>query len=252
MVRKFVLFFLLLLSASLVSAQVNANDSVVSAFIPAFNYSLQFPGGDVAEQYGLNSTIGGSLMVKSKKNFLYSFNMGFIFGNQVYNGDSILKWVMTGDGNIIDGNGLYAAYSLYERGYSLSFNVGKILPVLAVNPNSGLMLSAGLGYLAHRMVIEVQDKTAPQVGGDYAKGYDHLTTGFALNQFIGYFYMGNSRVLNFYAGFEIYEAFTKNRRNYNFDTMMKDESSHTDFFYGFRIGWMIPIYDRAPDAYYYY
>jgi hypothetical protein len=252
MKRKFFLVPMLLFSVLFASAQVNPNDSVVSAFIPTFNYSLQFPGGDVAEQYGMNSTIGGSLMYKSKKNVLVSFNMNFIFGNQVSNADSLYKMIMTDDGNIIDGNGLYAAYSVYERGYNLSFNVGKIIHVLAPNPNSGLMLSAGVGYLAHRTVIEVQDKTAPQVDGDYAKGYDHLTSGLALNQFVGYFFMGKSRVLNFYAGFEVYEAFTKNRRDYNFNTMDTDNSWHNDFFYGIRIGWMIPIYDRAPDAYYYY
>jgi hypothetical protein len=97
----------------------------------------------------------------------------------------------------------------------------------------------------------VQHETAPQITGDYAKGYDRLTAGFNLNQFIGYYFMSKSRVLNFYAGFEFYQAFTKSRRDYIFDLMQKDESNHFDLFYGIKVGWMIPIYNRAPDKYYY-
>ncbi|HEY9114600.1 MAG TPA: hypothetical protein VIN10_07855 [Bacteroidales bacterium] len=253
MPKKALLLILVLFNFSFFGySQVNANDSVVSAFMPSFAYSFQIPGGDVADQYGYNSTIGGGLMFKTNKNLLLSLNIGFIFGNQINNADSILRFVETEDGYIIDGNGTYALYSLYERGYNLSFNVGKVINVLSPNPNSGLMLSGGIGYIAHRLNIDVQHETAPQISGDYALGYDRLTSGFSLNEFVGYFFMGKSRVLNFYAGFEFYQAFTKSQRDYIFDQMGADNSRHTDFFYGFRVGWMIPIYDRAPDSYYYY
>ena len=233
-------------------AQVNANDSVVAAFIPTISYAYQIPGGDIAKQYGHNSTIGAGLMYKSRKNVLFSLDVNFIFGNDVKNTDSILKMVLTQNGYIIDGNGVYALYSMYERGYSINFRAGKVFNLLAANPNSGVFLMGGIGYLAHRLNIDVQHETAPQIVGDYAKGYDRLTSGFSLNQFIGYYYMGKSRILNFYGGFEFYQAFTKSRRDYIFDLMKKDDTNHFDLFYGIKIGWMIPIYDRAPDKYYYY
>jgi hypothetical protein len=247
-----VIFFLFIVFSWSIRAQVNANDSVVAAFIPSFSYAFQFPGGDVADQYGNNSTIGGSLMYKTRKNILLSFDVNFIFGSDIKNDDSILKMVMTDNGYIIDGNGVYALYSMYERGYSVNFRIGKILRLLSVNPNSGVMLTGGVGFLLHRMKLDVQHETAPQISGDYGKGYDRLTSGFALNEFVGYFFMGKSRILNFYAGFEFYQAFTKSRRDYIFDLMRKDDSNHHDFFYGIKIGWMIPVYDRAPDKYYYY
>jgi len=233
-------------------AQVNANDSVVAAFIPTISYAYQIPGGDIAKQYGHNSTIGAGLMYKSRKNVLFSLDVNFIFGNDVKNTDSILKMVLTQNGYIIDGNGVYALYSMYERGYSINFRAGKVFNLLAANPNSGVFLMGGIGYLAHRLNIDVQHETAPQIVGDYAKGYDRLTSGFSLNQFIGYYYMGKSRILNFYGGFEFYQAFTNSRRDYIFDLMKKDDTNHFDLFYGIKIGWMIPIYDRAPDKYYYY
>jgi len=233
-------------------AQVNANDSVVAAFMPSFSYAYQFPGGDVAKQYGNNSTIGGALMYKTRKNILLSLDVNFIFGSDIKNADSILRMVLTDNGFIIDGNGVYALYNMYERGYSINFRIGKVLHLLSANPNSGVLLMGGFGYLLHRMKIDVQHQTAPQLEGDYGKGYDRLTSGLALNEFIGYFYMGKSRILNFYAGFEFYQGFTRSRRDYIFDLMGKDNSNHLDLFYGIKIGWMIPVYDRAPDKYYYY
>lgn len=250
--KKIILLALIFVSFLEGKAQINANDSVVSAFIPGFTYSFQFPGGDVANEYGVNSTVGGSFMFKTKRNLLLTLNLNFLFGNQINNADSILSMVETEDGFIIDGNGVYALYSLYERGYNVNFSVGKILNLLSANPNSGVMLMGGIGYMAHRLKIDVQHETAPQVVGDYAKGYDRLRGGLALNQFVGYYYMGKSRILNFYAGFEFYQAFTKSKRDYIFDLMGSDNSLHQDFFYGIKVGWMIPIYDRAPDAYYFY
>ncbi len=224
---------------------------MVAAFSPTITYAYQFPGGDIAEQYGNNSTIGAGMMYKSRKNILFSLDVNFLFGSDIKNSDSILRFVLTDTGYIIDGNGVYALYSMYERGYSINFRAGKVFNLLAANPNSGIFFMGGIGYLAHRLNIDVQHETAPQITGDYAKGYDRLTAGFNLNEFIGYYFMSKSRVLNFYAGFEFYQAFTKSQRDYIFDLMQKDESNHIDLFYGIKIGWMIPIYDRAPDKYYY-
>ncbi|PIY88362.1 MAG: hypothetical protein COY74_08595 [Nitrosopumilales archaeon CG_4_10_14_0_8_um_filter_34_8] len=159
--------------------------------------------------------------------------------------------VYTNDEYIIDGNGTYALYSLYERGYNITFSTGKILPVLMVNPNSGLMITAGVGLLLHRMKIDNQHKTAPQMVDDYARGYDRLTGGVSVTEFIGYFYMGNSKLLNFYAGFEFVQGFTKSQRDWIFDEMRKDNSNHLDLFYGIKVGWILPIYNRAPEKYYY-
>ena len=75
--------------------------------------------------------------------------------------------------------------------------------------------------------------------------------------------MGRRRVANFYAGFEFYQAFTKSLRDRVFDQVVydsnsntykvvgKDKNSYLDLFFGIKVGWMLPIYRRAPDKYYY-
>jgi membrane protein YqaA with SNARE-associated domain len=69
---------------------------------------------------------------------------------------------------------------------------------------------------------------------------------------LGYFFMGRSRVLNFYGGIELYQAFTKSKRDYIFDLMGPDNNRYTDMFLGIKIGWMIPVNRRYPEKYYYY
>lgn len=252
MIKKAVALGIVLLFVIKMQAQVNANDSSVAAFIPYASYAFQLPGGDIAERYGVNSTLGAGVFYKSKKNLLFSFDFNYIFGNQVKNADTILWMVENSDGYIVDGNGTYTKYALFERGYSLNFRVGKIFKALSANPNSGIMIMGGVGYLLHRMRIDNQNNTAPQISGDYGKGYDRLTGGLNLSEFIGYFYMGKSKVLNFYGGFEFYQAFTKSQRDFIFDRMEKDNNNYVDLFFGIKVGWMIPIYRRAPDQYYYY
>lgn len=261
--RKTITIILVLIFILNVQAQVNANEEPIASFIPTFAYAFQIPGGDVADNYGYNSTIGGGFLYKTKKNLLFSLDVNFIFGNQVKNADTILWMIANSDGAIIDANGIYPEYAIYERGYSINFRVGKIFKLLRANPNSGLMLMGGVGYLTHRMLVDVQGETVPQLKDDYGKGYDRLTGGFTLNEFIGYFYMGKTRVLNFYGGFEFYQAFTKNLRDRNFDQVIYDQATNTykvagidnsnylDLFFGIKVGWMIPVYNRAPDTYYY-
>ncbi|MBT5732747.1 MAG: hypothetical protein HOI77_08155 [Lentimicrobiaceae bacterium] len=248
---RLVLIILLMIIFTNMHGQFQIRDSVVSAFVPTLSYSYQFAGGDISKKYGDNSTIGVGLKYKTDQNFIYSFDVNFIFGNDVKNADSILWMVETSDGHIMDGNGTFALYTLYERGYNFNISMGKKFPILNPNPNSGLLISGGIGYMLTRMKIDNQNQTAPQISGDYAKGYDMLTGGVSLNQFVGWYFMSNSRILNFYGGFEFQQAFTKSLRDWDFHSKQKDNNNYFDYFIGMKIGWMLPIYKRAPDNYYY-
>lgn len=248
------LFFVFILSVIglTLTAQVNPADSAIRCFIPHFSFSYQFPGGDMTQQYGSNATIGGGFFIKGKKNLLFSADFNYMFGGTVKNQKEILWMVLTQSGHIIDGNGTYALYTVNERGFTLNARFGKVFDFLGFNPNSGLMLMGGLGYLQHFTKIDNQFHTAPQISGDYAKGYDHMRGGIVLNEFVGYFFMGNTRILNFYAGIEMMQGFTNSKRDYLFDQMGTDNNRYLDLFVGFRIGWMIPVFRRVPKEYYYY
>lgn len=242
----------LLLFPILLVSQVNLNDS--SAMVPMFSahYSLQIPGGDMAEQFGANSVIGGDFKIKTPSNWVFGAEFSYMFGDAVKDKDSIFSRIATSNGELIDGNGTFAFWQVYERGFFANIKFGKLFPVFGSNPNSGILLTGGAGYLQHKYKIEIRDQTLPQLRDDYKKGYDRLRGGLMTRQFLGYLYMGSGKIINFYAGFEFIQAWTKDMRQYNFNEMKYTDDTYLDLLYSFKIGWFIPLHKRAPRDFYYH
>lgn len=248
---KRVLFFLVSVWLSVsVSAQTSVKDSLVSFFTICATGAIQQPAGDLGDRFGNNVSIGGSFQWKSRSNILLGIDGNFIFGDQVKE-NAILSDISTKQGYVIGVNGLYADVFLYERGYSIIAKAGKIFPWIGPNKNSGITFTGGLGFIQHKIRIEDKTNTAAPLTKEYKKGYDRLTNGICFYQFVGYTNFSNTKLVNFYIGFELMEAFTQNRRSYNFDTMMKDDSQRLDVLVGVKLGWMIPLYKRMPREYYY-
>lgn len=248
------LFLMLSLGLFLeLGAQTNVKDTTLS--IPMFYaaYAAQIPGGDLADRYGWNSNIGGGFMWKMQSNWLIGADFNYLFGKDIKIKNRVMTNLFTENGNIIDQSGSYASFNMVERGYYFTGKFGKVIPVLSPNPNSGIVLIAGIGYLQHKIRIEVLNNTAPQLNGDYKRGYDRLAGGPVLNGFAGYMHLSNKRLLNFFGGFDFSMAFTRPLRDVNFDTMLPDPVQHRkDLLSGFRVGWIFPIFSREPNPYYYF
>jgi len=233
--------------------QPSISDTTLS--IPMFyaSYSYQIPGGDLSKRFGNNSAIGGGFLWKTNENWLWGAEYLYLFGKDVIVTDEIMYNIKTADGNIISMAGNFASYSIYERGYYISGRIGKVIPVLGPNPNSGFVVTGSLGYFEHKIRIEVGQNNAPQLDGDYKKGYDRLTGGFCIGEFFGYLYLSKSKLLNFYAGIEFNQAWTKPLRDVNFDTGEPDPvQKRFDSLTGIRVAWIIPLFRRLPEKYYYY
>ncbi len=251
--KKYILLIfagLLFFTSNKLSAQIK--DSTINIWQFEINYSFQFPGGDMAERFGPNSTVGAGLTYKTKLNYTFGFEVGYLFGSDIKDGTTILDALKTETGQIINEYGEYGSILLSERGFYSGVKFGKLFPILAPNPNSGFIVNIGAGLLQHHIRIENKDNNTPPVLGDYKKGYDRLTNGLCLREFVGYQFLSNNNTVNVYAGFEFYQAWTMNRRDIDFDTMKKDNTKRNDYLYGIRIGLILPIYRRTPDQYYYY
>lgn len=231
--------------------QSNIKDSAISIPFIGVSYSYQIPAGDLVNNYGPNSNLGGSFLVKTSKNWIYGIDGSFLFGSNVKD-TTVLDNIKTSQGQVIDQDGKYAEIFFYERGYSLSARGGKIFSFKKPNANSGIIFLSGIGFLQHKMRIEVTGNTVPELTSEYRKGYDRLSNGLALSQFLGYQYLGNSRLINFFGGIEMMAAFTKNRREYNYDTMEYDNKKRLDLLYGIRFGWILPLYKKLPKDFYFY
>lgn len=246
------LFALVSLLSFKANAQKSIKDSTISVHLIEAHFSMQVPGGDIANRFGINSMVGAGYLYKTSANWLIGAEGGFLFGGDVKDSDKILDNIETEDGNIVDLGGIYATYHYYERGVLMLGKVGKVFSFNKPNKNSGLVAGAGAGFLQHKILIDHRDRTAPQLTGDYLKGYDELKRGPAVNVFLGYLYLSNNRVVNFYAGAEMTVAFTEHVHPYSFNKMAYNTGSFTDMLYSVKIGWFIPVYRRAPKDFYYY
>jgi len=236
-------------------ANAQLKDSIISVGMINANYSLGVPAGDLEDRFGISSDIGVGFLYKFGNNMLIGGNLGFIFGGNVKE-DTIFRDIIHLNNIFYGSAGLSSNVVLLERGFSFYVRVGQLFPLFGPNPNSGLLLTAGAGFLQHKIRIQVnkdfQDNELPQLDNDQKKGYDRLSNGFSLNQFVGYMHLDNRKLMNFFIGFDISEAFTKNRRSWNFDTMEKDNTNRLDILYGFRVGWILPLYRKRVQEIYYY
>lgn len=242
----------LFLSFSFLFAQkkISIKDSIVGVPIFGVSYCPQLPSGDLISRFGFNHNIGANFTYKTNKNWLWTANWNFLFGKDVKE-NNILAGITTSDDILINQNGEPADIRFYERGQFYGASVGKLLIKVGPNPNSGIFVSAGPGFLMHKIRIEDIGNGAMQLKDEYKKGYDRLTFGLAFNQSLGYLFLANNKLFNFYACADAIQGFTKNRRGYNFDTQSYDTGKRLDLLYGFRVGFLIPIYQRTPDEFYY-
>lgn len=246
-----ILLLMTMLAAFLATAQKTPQDSAFSCWLIHAGYSFEIPGGDLADRFGTNSAVGMGIGYKTNKNWLCSMNAQYLFSDNVKEND-IFRNIETSEAYIIDAGGTFAEVYLYERGWNFSAQFGKIFSFTGVNANSGIMVKGGVNFLQHKIRIENPGNNTPQIKGDYKRGYDRLTNGFGFSQFIGYQFLGRSKIYNFYGGFEITETWTKSAREYQFDIMGKDDLKRLDILYSFKVGWLIPFKKRSAQTFYYY
>ncbi len=246
------LLLLALSSINLVFSQRNVKDESIGTPLIGIHYGLNQPTKDLNDRFGMLNHLGFISGYKTKSNWFIGIEGNFIFGNQIKE-DSLLQNLKDSYGNITDINGDIAVVPLFSRGFNTNVSFGKIIPVLSPNPNSGIFINTGVGYMAYRIRIESNNQVIPQIELKYKKGYDRLTSGICTHQFIGYSYLSNSGFYNWYAGFYSQQGFTTNQREIFFDQpkVAVSKAIRKDFSYGFKLGWLIPIYKRKPKEFYF-
>lgn len=245
------LLLLLTVSSIKVNAQVSVKDSTVFAPILDFSYAYKVPGGDLDDRFGDHSEIGISFLIKTKKNFIYGVDWNYMFGGKVKE-LGFADGFRDASGNILGTNGLYSQIYFVERGFTMSAKFGQIFNLFSANPNSGIMLLGGVGFMQHRIKFEDKFQEVPLLSGkNYYPGYDRLTNGVMFTEFIGYRLLSSRRLINVFAGLEFTQTLSKNRREVNYDTGIKDDLQRLDLTMGFKIGFSLPLYKPTPQEYYY-
>ena len=252
---KSLIFILLAVVPFLATAQQDIKTECIHTFMFQATYAYQFPGKDTKTLYNNNNSIGGSFVYKTKSNWIFAFNGNFISGNSVnISRKDLFGDLLDSNDEIITGDGIYGSYALFERGAHFQLKAGKIISVLAPNPNSGFFVQGGLGYLFNRIRTEFGSYASPppSLAGDYPYGYDRMRGGFAWSGEFGYLFMSNTRAFNFSLSVEFIQAYTKPLRQWDFNMMCKDNNTYVDQYVGLRAAIYIPTYKRKPAEYYYY
>lgn len=220
-------------------------------FLFGFEYGFNFVGGDLSQRFGPNLKLGGSLsFMPLKKNYHFGLRASYYFGDTVR--QDVLAHLRDANGNILGINYEYAQVKLRQRGYEAFAFFSKVFPTAKSNSRTGFRMDIGAGIYQHWIRLQDDFVTAAQLNDPYDKGYDRMTNGLALTQFLGYQYISLNKRVNFYAGFEFLQAFTQNRRYYDFATMGVDTEKRTDLMYGIKAGWILPIYiEKSPETIYY-
>jgi len=206
-------------------------------------YGRMFTIGNLAKRFGGSNTIGINAAYKFGNNFQVSGNFSGWFGDNVKERGMLDSMIGSG-GELLDINGNFAPMRLYQRGYLWHLDIGKIIPTGRINPNSGILISAGLGFMQHKIKFMHQLEVLPQLEGEYTKGYDRLTNGLMTRLFVGYQAIDENQMLNFHAGLEWMSGFTRNQRAFNFDTRTAETSLRRDNMIGLKVGLSFSIQGR--------
>jgi hypothetical protein len=247
--KLFLLVVVLFFSSFKGSAQKIADTIPASGFLFQFSYAGQLPGADLAKRFGFTSNVGGAILYKTKSNLQLGGEFNYFFGN-VLRETRILDSIATTSGNLIVNDGNFPGVTYFERGFDIQLTAGKLFPI-SKNLNSGVLVSFSAGYIQHHIDIEIPSDWTPQVSGDYLQGYDRLTAGVCITEFVGYQYISKKLFLSMFGGFEFTQGFTKSLR-YDFDLQAKNTNLRYDLLNGIRIGWMLPLLQEHKLKFYTY
>jgi hypothetical protein len=215
------------------------------------NFSYHFVMADLKKEFGNNFSIGTDICLKTKSNWSIDFGFKYYFAGNVRAEiiDSSFKYIRAG-GKFVPQSGAISSDSEVDfdfRGISFHLQAGKVFPVSNQFRNSGIVVKMGVGVMQHYLFINHSQETPiPALAKEYRKGYDRLTLGFSLNQFIGYMHLTKKNLFCLYGGVEFYEIFAQTQREYDFNLMRKDDAKLFESLIGIKIGWIIPLYKHKP------
>lgn len=252
--KKYSFILLLILISISLSAQ-KKDDPIIfdNAILISPSYSFQLPLNDMYHSYGFNHSIGLEFDYKFGANWYVGVEGNFIFG-PIIKDESIIDNLLTTSGLLIGTDGSLEEVNMNERGMIYTVNFGKSFFFSPKQPNSGLLVKFGLGYIDHKIFIDVNQQNVPQLSKENKKGYDRFTSGLAIKQYVGLIKLQKENYLNLSFGIEATQGITQNRRPFDFKEGKKLDKLRFDFLIGFKFNWILPVFNgqNSKSQYFYY
>jgi hypothetical protein len=229
-------------------------DTLVTIPYCAASIGWTFPYGEMGKRYKPFLDLGIDLGFKTKKNWVFNLNFGFQFAtNNVKIKDEILGGIMTDGDNpfVISEGGTDAGVVAGNRNFNLKISVGKVIPLWFSNPNSGILISLGGGWLQHQIVYQATTEIAYQLEGDYRYLYDRQMRGPLVSGLVGYMYFGKYSFANFYIGVQFDQAWTTMTRKYQADLRSGDTKTYIDQMLTLKAAWIFQFHNPTSQRIYY-
>lgn len=214
------------------------------------NGNFDIPQADMADRFGLSYRLGPSIHFKTKKNWIFGLKAEFILGDKVKQ-DSLLSGISDETGSFTNQSGNRIGINKFERGFMAGIEVGHIFNTSKKVSDNGIMVMTGIGFMQHKILIQDKSESLLQLRGAYKKGYDRLTNGIYLEQYVGYLFLSNNGLINFHLGLDVAFGFNQGRRDYLFDVRHTGNDKRTDILVGIRGGWYLPMFKRKSEEFYF-
>ena len=244
MKRKIGLLFLIMTWVSLSAfgqARPKKNEPASDVVQINFHYTYFTPFADLADRFGNFSGIG----IGGSYRMLKGWNVGAwitpMWGGDVRNAN-LFDSMVGPTGELIDNNGNVAVVIAFMRGMQIQGHIGKLFKISKKHPHTGIMYQLGGGFMQHKIKFQHTINVLPQLENDMYKGYDRLSNGFQLTQYLGVQFSSRRKSMHFFLGAELGTLYSVNRRGYNYDTRQYDTGQRRDVTLGLKAGAFIPIY----------
>ncbi len=222
-----------------------------SAWLLAPVFTAQFPYGNMRERFGYNSLFGMHISYKTDRNWLWGVEGNFLFGTQVKE-SYVITGIATSTNQYIGQNNDLIGVTPQEQGFNVKFTAGKIFPVHRNFPDAGILIMTSFGFLLHKIAINVRETSLPQLSKVYRQGYDRMSNGPVLSQFVGGTFMMRRRYASAYLGVTFDVAFTQGRRAFDFYSHAPLNDKRIDMFVGLKFAWIIPVFTQTSEKEFFY
>ena len=228
------------------------SEASFSVFSFGIHYGASLPMGELGDRFGYMNNIGVKTEYLSRKNWYYRLSGNYHFGSQV--NEDVLSNLRISTGNIIGNDKRFADIFMRGRLWHVSFGFGKLIP-FKKRGKTGLLINAGVGFISHKVRVQDDSQSVPQVLDFNLPGYDRLTAGLVTQQQIGFYSNEAARGVGvkYYALLELNQGFTEGLRtlNYSTNTSQKGERRF-DVLTCFKVGILLPIGVYEPGKEYFY
>jgi hypothetical protein len=219
-------------------------------WVLGFNAGIDLPAADMAKRFGTSYRVGVSTFYKTKSNWMFGPKVDFMLGNRIRE-DSFMINLFDSYNQVLNQDGQRINVKITELGYIVGLQAGRIFNLSKKSSENGILAMTTVGFIQHKINIFLKNNDVPELRKDYKKGYDRLTNGIYVEQYLGYNYFSNSGLINFHIGLDVGLGITKDRRDYLFDVRRADDKSRFDVLFGIRGGWYIPIFKRKSEEFYF-